>query len=88
MSMEGENLAGLSDAQALAVSTTLTGAVEVAKTMGYAGAPVWLDTARGGFSLGFAVCCALATVTLLLLAAIARKVYATAHINESHVAAH
>lgn len=88
MTMEGVDLAGLSSAQALAVSTTLTGAVEVAKTMGNAVAPAWLETARTGFSLGFAVCCAVATITLLLLAAIARKVYATAHIDEASVAAH
>lgn len=88
MSMDHVDLTGLSDLQARAVSTTLTGAVEVAQAMAGAGEPVWLDTARTGFSLGFAACCALATVTLLLLAAIAREVYATAHIGDSGVVAH
>ncbi|MFK0384374.1 MFS transporter [Agrobacterium sp. NPDC090273] len=82
MSLSSTDLSSLSEDQAIAVSSTLAGAVETAKAMGVTGQPAWLDIARNGFSLGFAACCLLASVTLLLLAAIARKIYAKAHIEE------
>jgi DHA2 family multidrug resistance protein-like MFS transporter len=82
MTMDGVDLSGLNAAQQLAVSTTLAGAVETAKAMGDT-APVWLEAARSGFSLGFAACCALAAVTLLGLAALAHRIYSSAHIDEN-----
>jgi DHA2 family multidrug resistance protein-like MFS transporter len=87
MTMDGVDLSGLNAAQQLAVSATLAGAVETAKTMGGT-TPVWLEAARSGFSLGFAACCALAAVTLLGLAALAHRIYSSAHIDESAVAPH
>lgn len=80
MTMDSADLSGLNSAQQLAVSATLAGAVETAKTIGDA-SPAWLAVARSGFSLGFATCCAAASVTLLLLAGLARKIYASTHIN-------
>jgi DHA2 family multidrug resistance protein-like MFS transporter len=85
--MDGVDLSGLNAAQQLAVSTTLAGAVETAKAMGGA-APAWLEVARSGFSLGFAACCAIAAVTLLALAALAHRIYSSAHLDESAVAPH
>jgi len=82
MTMGGVDLNGLNAAQQQAVSTTLAGAVETAKAMGQT-APAWLEAARSGFSLGFAACCALAAVTLLGLAALAHRIYSSAHIGES-----
>ena len=82
MTMDGVDLSGLNAAQQLAVSTTLAGAVETAKAMGET-APAWLEAARSGFSLGFAACCALASITLLGLAALARRIYSSAHIDEN-----
>jgi DHA2 family multidrug resistance protein-like MFS transporter len=78
MTMDGVDLSGLNTAQQLAVSTTLAGAVETAKAMGET-APEWLEVARSGFSLGFAACCALASITLLGLAALAHKIYYSPH---------
>ncbi|PRD41612.1 MFS transporter [Phyllobacterium phragmitis] len=86
--MDGVDLNSLDEAQATAVSATLAGAVEIAKTLGGATAPAWLETARTGFALGFAVCCIVASFTLLVLAAITRKVYAYVHIDDSSAAAH
>lgn len=85
--MTGVDLSGLSPQQAEAASATLAGAVETAKAMG-PDAPAWLDPARSAFSLGFAVCCAVAAVTLLLLAVIAKRIYARAHLDESALTAH
>ncbi|RCS22612.1 MFS transporter [Phyllobacterium salinisoli] len=87
MRMDGIDLSSLNETQASAVSATLAGAVEIAKALGGT-TPVWLDTARTGFALGFAVCCVVASVTLLILAAVARKVYQSAHIDERSAAAH
>jgi DHA2 family multidrug resistance protein-like MFS transporter len=87
MTMDGVDLSGLNAAQQLAVSTTLAGAVETAKAMGQT-APAWLEAARSGFSLGFATCCALAAVTLLGLAVLARKIYSSAHIDEKAAMPH
>lgn len=88
MVISSADLSGLSETQSAAVSATLAGAVETAKAMGSAAEPAWLAPARTGFSLGFAACCLLASVTLLLLAMIARKVYAKAHIDESAIGGH
>lgn len=88
MTMAGVDLTGLTERQAHAVSATLAGAVETAKALGGTTEPAWLEPARNGFSLGFAACCLLASVTLLLLAVVARKVYATAHIDETAVGTH
>jgi MFS transporter, DHA2 family, multidrug resistance protein len=82
LTMDGVDLSGLNTAQQLAVSTTLAGAVETAKAIGET-TPAWLEVARSGFSLGFAACCALASVTLLGLAALAHKIYSSTHINEN-----
>lgn len=82
MTMDGADLSGLNAAQQLAVSSTLAGAVETAKAMGGA-TPAWLEAARSGFSLGFAACCALAAVTLLGLAALAHRIYSSAHLEET-----
>lgn len=87
MSMDGVDLSGLNAAQQSAASATLAGAVETAKAMGGT-APVWLEAARSGFSLGFAVCCALASITLLGLAAIAHRIYSSAHIDENAAVQH
>jgi DHA2 family multidrug resistance protein-like MFS transporter len=87
MTMDGVDLSGLNDAQQVAVSATLAGAVETAKAMGDT-APAWLEAARSGFSLGFAACCALAAVTLLALAALAHRIYSSAHINENAAMPH
>ncbi len=87
MTMDGVDLSGLNAAQQLAVSTTLAGAVETAKAMGQT-APAWLEAARSGFSLGFAVCCTLAAITLLGLAALAHRIYSSAHIDENAVVQH
>jgi DHA2 family multidrug resistance protein-like MFS transporter len=51
-------------------------------------APAWLEAARSGFSLGFAACCALAAVTLLALAALAHRIYSSAHIDENAAMPH
>ena len=87
MSMDGVDLSGLNAAQQSAASATLAGAVETAKAMGGT-APVWLEAARSGFSLGFAVCCALASITLLGLAAIAHRIYSSADIDENAAVQH
>lgn len=85
--MSGVDLTGLQPVQAEAVSSTLASAVETAKALGEV-APVWLEPARAGFSLGFAICCAIAAVTLLALAVLARNIYARAHIDENAIRAH
>ncbi|MBF9195538.1 MFS transporter [Microvirga terrestris] len=87
MTMDGVDLSGLNAAQQLAVSSTLAGAVETAKAMGTT-TPTWLETARSGFSLGFAVCCSLAAITLLGLAALAHRIYSSAHIDENSAVPH
>ncbi|MBD2747117.1 MFS transporter [Microvirga sp. BT688] len=87
MSMDGVDLSGLNAAQQFAVSSTLAGAVETAKAMGTT-TPIWLETARSGFSLGFAACCALAAITLLGLAALAHRIYSSAHIDEKAALPH
>ncbi|MDS7597606.1 MFS transporter [Agrobacterium tumefaciens] len=88
VAMNQVDLNGLSEGQITAVSSTLAGAVETAKAIGAPTAPEWLAVARDGFSLGFAACCLLASVTLLLLASVARRIYAKAHIDEAAMASH
>ena len=85
--MSGADLSGLDAAQATAVSSTLAGAVETAQSMTGA-PPAWLETAKSGFSLGFAASCVLATAMLLLLAFFSRRVYAAAHINKDSLTSH
>ena len=80
MTMDGVDLSELNTDQQLAISTALAGAVGTAKAMGTT--PAWLETARSGFSLGFAACCALAAVMLLGLAALAHRIYSSAHIEK------
>ncbi|MBO3760960.1 MFS transporter [Ciceribacter sp. L1K22] len=68
--------------------STLASALETAKTFGLTNAG-WLEAARQAFSAGFAVSCAVATVTLLLLALLARRVYASgAPLNPQAVHGH
>ncbi|WP_105384999.1 MFS transporter [Neorhizobium alkalisoli] len=85
MLMDGVNIDGLDPAQTAAVRTTIGGAVETAKALDGNLAPAWLEAARQSFSTGFASCCLLAAVTLLVLAACARKIYARANIDEKAV---
>jgi DHA2 family multidrug resistance protein-like MFS transporter len=83
MTMDQVNLSGFNEAQVVAISATLAGAVEIARTLGETAELPWLETAKRGFALGFAACCALASVTLLILAAVARNVYASGAIDEN-----
>ncbi len=100
--MAGADVAGLDPTQAAAVRTTIGGAIETATALGAttladkalaetalaaAAAPAWLEAARQSFSTGFAACCLLAAVTLLALAAVAREIYARAHLDEKALAA-
>lgn len=90
--MDGVDVAGLDPVQIAAVKTTIGGAVDTARTLGVdvlgqASVPAWLEAARQSFSNGFAASCLLASVTLLALAAIARGIYARAHIDEKAIAA-
>ncbi len=86
--MTGADLSGLTPQQVEAVSSTLASAADVAKSLGTETAPAWLSIARTGFSLGFAACCLLATIALLTLAAVAHRIYAKEHIDESTLSAH
>ncbi|MBB4232803.1 MFS transporter [Rhizobium mongolense] len=83
MTMDQVNLSGFNEAQVVAISATLAGAVEIARTLGESAELPWLEAAKRGFALGFAACCALASVTLLILAAVARNVYASGAIDEN-----
>jgi DHA2 family multidrug resistance protein-like MFS transporter len=85
--MQAVDVAGLAPAQAAVVRTTIGGAVEVADTLRAEATPVWLDAARHSFSAGFTICCLLAAVTCLFLAAVARKIYARSGIDEQATAA-
>lgn len=86
MLMDRVNIDGLDPAQMAAVRTTIGGAVETARALEGNLVPAWLEAARQSFSTGFASCCLLAAVTLLVLAASARKIYARANIDEKAVA--
>jgi DHA2 family multidrug resistance protein-like MFS transporter len=84
--MIGADLKGLSETQAQAVSATLAGAVETARSLADPSSVPWLQTAKDSFSVAFAICCVVATATLMLLAVIAAKVYARAPIDEDALA--
>lgn len=86
--MNNVDISGLTQAQAQAVTGTLAGAVETARLLADPAEARWLQTARDSFSVGFAVCCLVATVTLLLLAAIAAKVYAQTPLEKDTVRSH
>lgn len=86
--MNGTDLRGLNAQQAEAVSETLAGAVETAQQLPISASAIWLPAAKSGFALGFSLCCIVATATLLLLALLARRVYAAARIDESALASH
>lgn len=75
LSMQPVDFGNLAPAEISASRSTLASAVEAASAKGLTDA-AWLDVARSSFSLGFAVSCLVATATLLLLAALARRVYA------------
>jgi DHA2 family multidrug resistance protein-like MFS transporter len=88
--MDGADVTGLNPAQAATVRATIGGAVETARGLGGAAlqageGPVWLEAARQSFSTGFASCCLLASLVLLILAATARTIYAHAHIDQSAI---
>ncbi|CAN7663639.1 MFS transporter [Neorhizobium tomejilense] len=86
MLMDGVNVGGLDATESAAVKTTIGGAVETARALQENVVPAWLEAARQSFSTGFASCCLVGMVTLLVLAAIARKIYARANIDEQAVA--
>lgn len=75
--MAGTDLAALPRPLAEASRATLGGAVDSARLLHLADPP-WLAAARLSFSQGFAASCAVAVVSLLLLAIVARRVYAAA----------
>jgi len=85
--MQDADLDGLSPIDRDAVTAALGTALEVARNTGNEAAP-WIGMARDSFAGGFALCCALATVTLLLLAAIAARVYARTELDESRISGH
>ncbi|MFA7414516.1 MAG: MFS transporter [Rhizobium sp.] len=74
LAMASADLGTLPPPLAEATRSTLAAAVEVAGSMKGVDTP-WLDIARDSFSLGFAVSCAVAAVTLTLLVVLARRVY-------------
>ncbi len=86
--MRDADLSGLDAPTAATVTATLAGAVDAAKKISPTVAPDWLLDARAAFGLGFAACCLVASVTLLLLAILARHIFAKAHIDESALAGH
>lgn len=85
--MQDADLTGLSGSDQTSVTSALGTALEVARTTGNETAP-WIDLAKASYAGGFALCCALATVTLLLLAAIAARVYARTELDESRIGGH
>lgn len=78
--MQEADLSGLQPKEQLDVTSALGTALEVARNTGNEAAP-WIELAKQSYASGFALCCALATVTLLLLAAIAARVYARTEID-------
>ena len=82
--MTGADLTALPAASAEAANGSLGAAVEEAGKLGLTDAP-WLTLARQAFADGFALSCFLAALTLLLLAWVAKRVYA---VNEVKVAGH
>ncbi len=87
MAMSGTDLSGLDSQSAMAITSSLASTVEIAQRLG-GPTPTWLIEARAGYALGFAICCALAAVTLLVLAVVAKRVYDSAHIDETALQAH
>jgi DHA2 family multidrug resistance protein-like MFS transporter len=85
--MAKAELTGLAPPDAAAVTATLGSAIDIARRTGNEAAP-WLATARDSYAAGFALCCLLASVTLLALAFIASRVYARADIDESRIGQH
>lgn len=81
------DLTGLSPTDQTAVTASLGSALGVARASGNEAAP-WFELARGSFAGGFALCCALAAITLLLLAAIAARVYARSELDEDRIGGH
>ncbi len=77
ISMQQADLSALPEHAADASRSTLASAVENAVALGMENAD-WLAIARDGFSLGFVAACLLATVSLIVLAGIAQRVYAAA----------
>ncbi|SMC60855.1 MFS transporter [Rhizobium sp. RU36D] len=75
LAMADVDLGGVGGEQADAVRSTLAGAVDTARQIGSTAPLPWLDLARDSFSMGFAVCCALSSMTLILLVLVARRVY-------------
>lgn len=86
--MRDADLSGLDAPTAATVTATLAGAVDAAKKISPAVAPDWLLDARAAFGLGFAACCLVASVTLLLLAILARHIFAKTHIDETALPGH
>lgn len=78
--MTNADLTGLSATDRDGVTAALGTALEVARTTHNEAAP-WIALAKSSYAGGFALCCALATITLLLLAAIAGRVYARTEID-------
>ena len=85
--MQRADLTGLSAGDRDSVTAALGTALEVARNTGNEAAP-WIGIAKESYAGGFALCCALATVTLLLLAAIAARVYARTELDESRISGH
>lgn len=85
--MQHADLTGLSAGDRDSVTAALGTALEVARNTGNEAAP-WIGIAKESYAGGFALCCALATVTLLLLAAIAARVYARTELDESRISGH
>lgn len=86
LAMDGVDLSGLSAERADAVRSTLAGAVETARQLTAEESRPWLDLARDSFSVGFAICCVAASVTLLLLAMTARCVYGRTDMSAAEAA--
>ncbi|NKN38427.1 MFS transporter [Agrobacterium sp. a22-2] len=82
LAMADADLGAMDGDKAAAVRSTLAGAVDVARLEGSGTVAPWLELARDSFSLGFAVCCAISAVTLILLVALAHRVYGRSEIIE------
>lgn len=75
IAMQDVDLTALPEPAVASVRATLAGAVDTARLLGSETSAPWLAPARDGFSLSFAICCGVATVTLLVLALVAGRVY-------------
>ncbi|WP_377289987.1 MFS transporter [Rhizobium sp. SG2393] len=83
--MQSAELGGLDETASQAVRATLAGAVETTRLLGMTTPPGWLTEARAAFAAGFVACCVLASITLLVLAALSRAIYARANITAATV---